>query len=157
MDDVLQIVNVNPNGEPSGEFRKITSDASHAPSWTSDSQHILYLATDQLKMISLADNKVQDVPLDLQWQPKIPAGRMVVHAGHLWNGIDQQAKNDVDIVVVGNRIESVQPHQQKLHTGKVVDASGKTVIPGLIDMHGHYYREYGEALGRLYLAYGVTT
>jgi Tol biopolymer transport system component len=157
MDDVLQVVNVGPNGEPKGEFRKITAEASHSPSWTGDSRHILYLATDELKMVSLDDNKVQNVPLDLQWQPKIPTGRMVVHAGRLWNGIDQQVQNDVDIVVVKNRIESVQPHQAKLHTGKVVDASGKTVIPGLIDMHGHYYREYGEALGRLYLAYGVTT
>jgi Tol biopolymer transport system component len=157
MDDVLQVIDVSPNGEPTGQFGKITSEASHSPSWTGDSRHILYLATDQLKMISLDDRKVHNVPLDLQWQPKIPSGRLVVHAGRLWNGRDQQEQHDVDIIVDGNRIQSIQPHQEKLHTGQVVDASGKTVIPGLIEMHGHFYREYGEALGRLDLAYGVTT
>jgi Tol biopolymer transport system component len=157
MDDVLQVISVGPNGEPTGQFRKITTEASHSPSWTKDSRHILYLATDQLKMISIDDGKAQNVPLDLQWQPKIPGGRLVVHAGRLWNGQDQQEQNDVDIVIEGNRIQSVQPHQAALHTGRLVDASGKTVIPGLIEMHGHFYREYGEALGRLYLAYGVTT
>jgi len=157
MDDVLQVIDVRPNGEPAGRFRRITSEASHSPSWTADSRHILYLATDQLKMISLDDHNGRNLPLDLEWQPKIPSGRLVVHAGRLWNGRDQREQTDVDITVDANRIQSIQPHQQKLHTGKVVDASGKTVIPGLIDMHGHFYREYGEALGRLYLAYGVTT
>ncbi len=38
----------------------------------------------------------------------------------------------------------------------MIDASSKTVIPGLVDMHAHIYREYGEAAGRLLLAYGIT-
>jgi Tol biopolymer transport system component len=157
MDDVLQVIDVSPRGEPTGKFRTITSEASHSPSWTKDSRHILYVATDQLKMISLDDRKVQNVPLDLEWQPKAPGGRTVVHASRLWNGHVEQEQNNVDIIVDGNRIQSVQPHSAALHTGRVVDASGKTVIPGLIEMHGHFYREYGEALGRLYLAFGVTS
>jgi imidazolonepropionase-like amidohydrolase len=60
-------------------------------------------------------------------------------------------------VVEGNRITAVGPHQASNHTGTVIDASDRTVIPGLIDMHAHVYREYGEALGRLMLSYGVTT
>src|SRR5690606_18458620 len=36
-------------------------------------------------------------------------------------------------------------------------ASGQTVMPGLIEMHGHLDKTYGEAMGRAFLAYGVTT
>lgn len=46
----------------------------------------------------------------------------------------------------------------------VVDLKGRTVLPGLIDMHGHFYanvgsrmQTQGEAYPRLYLAGGVTT
>lgn len=154
---VLKIIDVDAAGKPNGEARPLTTEAAHAPSWTRDSQNILYLATDRLKMISVADGRTQDVPLDLTYQPNIPTDRLVVHAGRLWNGRDDQAQNDVDVVVDGNRIKTIQPHDAKLHTGRVVDASNQTVIPGLIEMHGHFYREYGEALGRLYLAYGITT
>jgi Tol biopolymer transport system component len=154
---LLKIIEVDPSGKPHGSPRALTSEAAHAPSWTRDSRNILYLATDQLKMISVADRQTRNVPLDLTWQPNIPAGQLVVHAGRLWNGRDDTSQTDVDVVVDGNRIKSVQPHDARLHAGTVVDATNRTVIPGLIEMHGHFYREYGEALGRLYLAYGITT
>lgn len=46
---------------------------------------------------------------------------------------------------------------------EVIDASGKTVMPGLIDMHAHHYREFQGIMPRknfetaIYLAFGVTT
>jgi imidazolonepropionase-like amidohydrolase len=46
---------------------------------------------------------------------------------------------------------------------RIVNASGKTIIPGLVDMHAHHYREWRGMRPRhdyeqaIYLAYGVTT
>jgi hypothetical protein len=39
----------------------------------------------------------------------------------------------------------------------VVDAAAHTVMPGLIEAHGHAHREHGQAFGRVHLAYGITT
>ncbi|MGH9801702.1 MAG: amidohydrolase family protein, partial [Blastocatellia bacterium] len=39
----------------------------------------------------------------------------------------------------------------------VIDASGKTVIPGLFEMHGHQSLTVGEKLGRTWLAFGITS
>jgi Tol biopolymer transport system component/imidazolonepropionase-like amidohydrolase len=153
----LKLLDVNASGRPHGPARTVTTEAAHAPSWTADSRSLLYLATDQLKMISVADGQARSVPLDLTWQPVIPTGQKTVHAGRLWNGRDDKLQSDVDVVIDGNRIKAIQAHDPMLHAGTVIDASNRTVIPGLIEMHGHFYREYGEALGRLYLAYGVTT
>lgn len=46
---------------------------------------------------------------------------------------------------------------------KVVNANGKTIMPGLVDMHSHHYREWRGMRPRhdfeqaIYLAYGATT
>lgn len=47
---------------------------------------------------------------------------------------------DVDLFIEDGRIEAVRPHDPKLAIGPdhtVVDASGYTITPGLIDCHGH--------------------
>jgi cytosine/adenosine deaminase-related metal-dependent hydrolase len=38
-----------------------------------------------------------------------------------------------------------------------VDATGLSVMPGLMEGHGHQLKEFGALFGRLYLAYGVTS
>ena len=59
------------------------------------------------------------------------------------------------VVIQGNRIKSVgRQGKVSIPSGAVVlDASGKYVLPGLIDMHVHYREWQGE----LFLANGVTT
>jgi imidazolonepropionase-like amidohydrolase len=44
-----------------------------------------------------------------------------------------------------------------LHAGRVIDAGDGVVMPGLIEMHAHLSKDYGEALGRIWLAYGITS
>jgi imidazolonepropionase-like amidohydrolase len=101
---------------------------------------------------------VQDIDLPLTWtRPANPVGTKTVHAGRFWNGRTDLPQTNVDIVVDGNRIKSVEPHRDALHAGAVVDASSDTVIPGLIEIHTHLSKDYGEALGRIFLSWGITT
>jgi Tol biopolymer transport system component/imidazolonepropionase-like amidohydrolase len=145
------------NGKPTNQLTQLSTEAVAAPSWTKDSKHILYLASDRLKMLSLDDRQITDIPLDLTYQSVIPKGQYVIHSGHVWNGRDHTLRSEVDIVVENNRIKLVEPHRAELHSGaKVIDAANRTVMPGLIGMHEHVYREYGEAAGRLLLSYGIT-
>ncbi len=154
---VLKVVEVDRLGNPVSPLRQLTTEAAHAPSWTRDSRQILYLATDRLKMVGVDDGRVRDVPLNLKYQLSFPKDRTVVHVGRLWDGRGQALRQQTDIVIEGNRIKEVRPHSDGLHSGNVVDASNGTAVPGLIDAHAHVYREYGEALWRLMLSYGVTT
>jgi cytosine/adenosine deaminase-related metal-dependent hydrolase len=124
--------------------------------WTGDSKHIFYLSVDKFKLASL-DGHVEEIPFDLTWTEAIPTGRLVVHAGKLVDGVHQTARTNVDIVVEGNRIRSVEPHNAALHTGRVIDESNETVMPGLIEAHGHYIDTNGSLYGRILLSYGITT
>jgi hypothetical protein len=154
---VLKMIEVDTRANPVGAVRQLTHEPAHAPSWTRDSRQVLYMATDKLKLVSADDGTVRTIPLNVEYRPRVGSGRVVVHAGRVWSGTAETTQRDVDIVIDSNRIREVRPHDASLHTGRVVDASDRTVMPGLVDMHAHVYREYGEALGRLILSYGITS
>jgi Tol biopolymer transport system component len=153
----LTVWPVSPAGAPLGAPRKITTELAHAPSWTGDSRRILYQSMDQLKLLDIESGESQEIPLDLTYSQAVPKGRTVVHASRLADGRNPTARTDVDIVVEGNRIKSVQPHAASLHSGTVVDGTGLTAMPGLIEFHSHLQKDFGEAQGRAWLAFGITT
>jgi imidazolonepropionase-like amidohydrolase/dipeptidyl aminopeptidase/acylaminoacyl peptidase len=152
----LYVMPVTPAGDPAGPPRQLTGELTDQISWAGPNQ-ILYMATDRLELLNVADKSTREIPINLTWQRKIPTGRTVVHAGRMIDLKSPTAQADVDIVIDGHRIKSVEAHRADLHSGSVVDASGLTVMPGLIEGHGHQLKEAGILFGRAYLAYGVTT
>jgi Tol biopolymer transport system component/imidazolonepropionase-like amidohydrolase len=155
---VLAVWPVSPAGAPLGPPRHVTTESAHAPSWQGDSRHILYQALDQLRIIDLETGETRTVPLELTYTPAIPTGRLVVHAGTLVDMTSPVVHSDVDITIEGNMIRSVEPHADHQHTGgQVIDASHLTVMPGLTEFHSHLQPDFGEAQGRAWLAFGITT
>jgi len=155
---VLAVWPVSPAGEPLGPPRRVTSESAHSPSWQGDSQHILYQSLDQLRIVDILTGETKTVPMDLKWTPAIPKTRLVVHAGRLIDMKSPAARTNVDVTIVANRIAAVGPHAAANHAGgQVVDASNLTVMPGLTEFHSHLQKDYGEAQGRAWLAFGVTT
>ena len=157
MDGVMQVMATTPTGEVSGEPRQISADIADSPSWAADSRRLLYQTPTGLKLVDVTTNQSRDIPINLTWTPSVPSGRTVVHAGRMFDGKSASLRTNVDIVIRDNRIEQVVDHRADLHTGTVVDASADVVMPGLIEMHTHLAKDYGEALGRIWLAYGITS
>lgn len=154
---VLWTIPVATDGSAVGPPRRLNNELSAGPTWSGDSGSILYMTTDRLRRIRLGDGRIEDVPVPLTWERQVPTGRLVVHAGALFDGVAESLRRDVDIVIDGHRIVRVADHAASLHEGQVVDASNEVVAPGLIDMHSHFGLGSGEAIGRQWLAYGVTS
>ncbi len=155
---VLAVWPVAPTGEPLGPPRHVTSESAHSPSWAGDSRRILYQSLDKLRIVDIETGETRTVPLDLKWTPAVPTDRTIVHAGRLLDMKTATPRTDVDVTIAGNKIVSVAPHADAAHaSGRLVDASGLTVLPGLTEFHSHLQKDFGEAQGRAFLAFGITT
>lgn len=80
---------------------------------------------------------------------------IVVEGGKLVDGTGKKALEDSLVLIEGNRVKAVSqvgkiPYPSN---ASVINARGKTVLPGLWDTHVHY-RDW---MAELYLAHGVTT
>src|SRR5437660_2827309 len=76
----------------------------------------------------------------LAQQPQKPAPKTVyIRAGRLFDGTGDKVRENMVIVVVGDRIQSVVPASATSipADATVLDLSRATVLPGLIDCHTH--------------------
>jgi imidazolonepropionase-like amidohydrolase len=82
-------------------------------------------------------------------------GALVLRGGTLVDGTGKAPVQNSVIVIQGNRIAAVgSDGSVQVPAGvRIIDTTGKTVLPGLIDSHGHY-REF---LPEMLITYGVTT
>ncbi len=84
------------------------------------------------------------------------ASTIAIVGGTLIDGTGATPVPDAAVVIQNGRIVAVGP-RSRVHVPKhanVVDAHGKTILPGLWDMHAHFEQvEWGP----IYLAAGVTT
>ena len=84
-----------------------------------------------------------------------PDGKLAIIHARLYDSERRAVVPDATVVVAGDRIAAVGDAATPVPAGsRVIDAHGRTLLPGLWDMHVHF--QIAEA-GLLFLASGVTT
>jgi imidazolonepropionase-like amidohydrolase len=111
------------------------------------------------------------IPWQEARQQNVSSAITVIEGARVIDGVSNQPIEDAVIVVQGERIQQVGKRGivQIPGSARKINASGKTILPGLIGLHGHVGRAEGleqseenfsrERIQRdanLYLAYGVT-
>src|SRR5207245_1900448 len=89
------------------------------------------------------DKSVEEFPVDLEFPRKTPKGTIVLRGATVITmkgdlGHEEVLKN-ADIVVENNRIKSVGARGSVPAGAKVFDVNGKTITPGFVDTHAHWF------------------
>uniref|UniRef100_A0AAU1I9Y7 Amidohydrolase family protein n=1 Tax=Streptomyces sp. NBC_00180 TaxID=2903632 RepID=A0AAU1I9Y7_9ACTN len=156
-ESALWLLPVRADGTPDGEPRRLTTEPADHPSWSADARTLLHLSAGTLRLTDIRSGKTRTVRVPLDYRRPRPADS-VVHAGRLWDGTGTDLRENVDVVIRDGRVAEVSPHRAGRPAERRVDASDRTVIPGLWDAHTHPWQTtYGGRQTALQLAYGITT
>ncbi|MGQ0648912.1 MAG: amidohydrolase family protein [Gemmatimonadaceae bacterium] len=106
--------------------------------------------------------RADTVRINLQVPRAMPQGTIAVTGARIITLEDGRVIERGTIVATRGRITCVGSCSTR-GADRVIDASGKTIIPGFVDMHSHHFREYRGIIppqafeASIPLAFGVTT
>lgn len=172
-----QAVNIGP-GTSDYPIRKVTRDAGTYLNWSQDSRKLYWSLgpelysrdlTNTFTFVPGAKDSVQEQPdttgLNIAFQAETdnPTGSIALVGATVVSMKGDEIIPNGTVLVERNRIKAVGPSSTvTIPTGtKIIDVSGKTIIPGIVDVHAHGNFEgwTPQSNWRFYtnLAYGVTT
>lgn len=134
------------------------------PHWRSSSV-LEFGSANQYYSYNVEKEQKDTVNIEFKVPKDIPDGTIAIKGARILTMKDREVIENGTIVVKGSRIKCVGSVGECSTGGadRTLDASGKTIIPGIIDMHAHHYRENrghrppNDYEVAMYLAYGVTT
>jgi Tol biopolymer transport system component/imidazolonepropionase-like amidohydrolase len=154
---VLNLLQLNADMQAVGEPEVVVASLADMPSFSYSGEYLVYLAGRSLYRLNLLTGESRNVTPPMQWRPDLPTEKYLLRAGRMFDGTSQNVVTDVDILIDGHRIEAIGPIDPDTAL-PVIDASDKTVIPGLFESHAHIGdHNHSEVQGRTWLAYGITS
>ncbi|QXE33746.1 amidohydrolase family protein [Streptomyces sp. GMY02] len=158
MESTAWRVPVDTTGKVTGAPEQITTEVTDSLSVDSHGR-LHYLSNGTLRTVPVSGGTPRTVPVPLTFRRPVGTRTVVLRAGAVWDGRGDGLRGPADIVVKGGRIAEIRPAGQG-RGDEIVDLSGLTAMPGLIDSHVHWHmrgRQWGDRTGRLMLSYGITT
>ncbi len=178
--DTESIVNPNPNEEVPGRIR-IGDRGGAYHSWR-DARTVQFGSGNRYITYDVATGKTTTVPIHLRIPRDVPRGTIALTGAKIITLEGDRIIAHGDVVVSGARIVCISESGRGREGGgggrvagrraegcdlsradRVIDVTGKVIIPGLIDMHAHHTREASGVIAQhrtssaLDLAYGITT
>ena len=156
---------------------KVTHDAGEYLHWSGDSQRLHWALGPELYTRELKQSFafIQGAPQTIPEPPKsginigfkqkshVPSGRVALTGARIITMKGDEVLENGTVLINGNRIEAIGPDVNVPADAHVIDASGKTILPGFVDVHWH--GSMGEEdvipeqswVNYASLAFGVTT
>jgi Tol biopolymer transport system component/imidazolonepropionase-like amidohydrolase len=134
-----------------GPFQRVTRDGGQDLRWANDGETLTWVFGNVFSRLDLddvfgadapetgLDRIARTVPIRLVVPMPRPEGSVALTGATVVTMRGDEVLRDATVVVTGNRISAVGPSGSvRVPDGaRVIDVSGRTVIPGLIDAHAH--------------------
>lgn len=140
--------------------RQLTLEGGLFPHWR-DSVTAEFASGNRIIAVDVRSHRADTVAITLKVPKRVPSGSIALTNARIITMENGLVIPRGTVVVRNGRIHCVGAcPTQGAH---VIDASGKTIMPGLIDLHAHHHRDHEGVLPRknwesaIYMAYGVTT
>ena len=149
--------------------RKLGDIGGEFPSWGADGRTVHWSIGNAFftwkldSALARPDYRAQETRFRIAANRDIPTGTVVLRGARVLTMRTQnEAIDNADVVIRNNRIVSVGPRGAEPAGARVIDVTGKTIIPGFVDTHSHMWNLWGLHWTRPWiymanLAYGVTT
>ncbi len=164
--------------------RKLSDIGGEFPTWSADGRTVHWsignaFVSYRLDRAEAVDDSLRQARADsatrqrLGYRPEelriqisaprdIPQGTVVLRGARVVTMRGTETIENADVVVRNNRIVSVGPRGTAPADARIVDVTGKTIVPGFVDTHAHMWNFWGVHWTRPWiylanLAYGVTT
>ncbi|MGE0442139.1 MAG: amidohydrolase family protein [Gemmatimonadales bacterium] len=141
--------------------RPLSAEGGLYPRWRSASV-VDFGSANRAMSHDVAANRTDTVTVRLTAPRAVAQGTIALTGARIVTLDDRRVIARGTVVVKDGRITCVGSCSTR-GADRVVNVSGKTIIPGWIDMHAHHHREHFGMMPRhdfetaIYLAYGVTT
>ncbi len=163
--EVLEIA-IAPGGDPAFPVKPLSAEGGNYLGWSRDGSQVHWAAGRRFFRQKVAPELAQTpevVEIDVSLPRTKPSGTVVLRgAARIITMRGDEVLEGGDLVVTGNRIQAVGVKAELPAGATVIDVSGKTLMPGLVDAHSHMWAprrlhqtEVWQYLANL--AYGVTT
>lgn len=157
-------VSITPSGPSSVPVKKMSAEGGDYLQWSPDGKWVTWSWGSKFYRQSVSADKPEVTDIKVEAPRARPKGSVVLTGARIvtMNGNDIIERGD--ILVRDNRIAAVGPKGKvQIPAGtKVIDVTGKTIIPGFVDVHAHMWPPRGVHQTQVWqylanLAYGVTT
>jgi imidazolonepropionase-like amidohydrolase/Tol biopolymer transport system component len=134
-------------------LRRVTRDAGEYLHWSGDSKRLHWSLGPELYTLdvknaftflegapeTLPDPPASGANIGFKAEYDVPKGTVALVGGRVVTMRGDEVIEDGTVVIEGNRIKAVGPRGSVSvpNGAHVVDAKGKTVIPGIVDVHWH--------------------
>ncbi len=159
LDGGLAVLPLDAGGDPAGPVRSVFEGPVDFPAWTPDGAALTVVSGGRLMRVAGDGSGAEEIPLRHEFTVSEPAGRLLFQNASVLDVASGAVVTGLDVLVEGGRIASISPTGEPPPEDlRVVTTEGATLMPGLIEMHTHPAAPaYGNRLGRLHLAYGITS
>ena len=157
-------ISITANGPSSVPVKKMSPEGGDYLMWSNDGKSVTWSWGAKFYRQDSTADKPEMIDVVVEAPRARPKGAVVLSGARIATMKGDEVIERGDIVITDNRITAVGVKGKvPIPTGaKVIDVTGKTIIPGFVDVHSHMWPPRGVHQTQVWqylanLAYGVTT